>query len=76
MNVSTLPALTPDSRRAERVRARCRARLEGGRRRSRKLATLVNVGRHVIPPAFAAALCAAYVVELVSTALRTLSRAI
>ena len=76
MNISTLPALIPDSERAERVRARCHARLERGRRRSRKQAALANVARRVIPPAFAAALCAAYVVELVSTALRTFSRAI
>lgn len=75
MNISTLPALIPDSGRSGRVRARCRARLERGRRRSRKLAALANAGRHVIPPAFAAALCAAYLVDLVRTALRTLSGA-
>ena len=74
--ISTLPALIPDSRRAECVRARCRTRLERGRRRSRKLAAVARVGHYVIPPAFAAALGFAYVVELVSTALRALSRAI
>ena len=75
MNISTLTALTPDAHRAERVRARCRARLERGHRRSRRLAAFVHVGRRVIPPVFAAVLYAAYLADLVHTALRTLSRA-
>ena len=75
MNISTLPMLIPDPRRAERVRARCRIRLERGRRRSRKLAAIADVGRRIIPPALAAILYAAYLADLVQTALRTLSRA-
>ena len=75
MKTSTLPVLVADTARAERVRARCRARLERGRRRSRKLAALADVGRRIIPPALAAILYAAYLADLVHTALRTLSRA-
>ena len=75
MNISTLPVLVPDPRRAERVRARCRTRLDRGRRRSRKLAALADVGGLIIPPALAAILYAAYLADLVQTALRTLSRA-
>jgi hypothetical protein len=74
--MSTLPPLTPDAARARRVRSRCLARFERDRRRSARLATTAAFGRRVVAPAVAAALCAAYALALVDTALRTLSRMI
>jgi len=74
--VSTLPLLTPDATRARRVRSRCLARFERDRRRSERLTALAGFGRHVVAPVFAAALCTAYALALVDTALRTLSRMI
>ena len=69
--VCALPTLVSDAGRAERVRARCRARLDGDRRRSRRLAAISRFGRHLVMPALAAGLFALYAMDLVSITLRT-----
>ena len=69
--VCALPTLSPDARRAERVRAMCRTRLEHDRRRSRRLAVISRLGRHLVVPALTAALFALYAADLVSITLRT-----
>ena len=66
-----LPTLVSDAGRAERVRARCRARLEADRRRSRRLAAMTRFGRHLVVPALAAGLFALYATDLVSITVRT-----
>jgi hypothetical protein len=71
--VCALPALSADTRRAERVRALCRTRLEHNRRRSRRLAAISLFGRHLVVPALAAGLFALYATDLVSITLRTFS---
>lgn len=68
-----LPPLVPGSARAERVRALCRARLERGRRRSKRLAEISRFGRHFVVPALAAGLFALYAADLVSITVRTFS---
>ena len=65
-----LPPLTPAADRAERVRALCRARLERDRRRSRRLASLSRLGRHVVAPAIVAGLLLVYAMDLLSVTLR------
>jgi hypothetical protein len=67
-----LPLLTPDSTRSDQVRANCRRRFERTRRRSDRLAAAAHVGRRIVTPV-AALLGAAYIVNLVGIALRTLS---
>lgn len=69
--VCALPTLVPEAGRAERVRARCRARLECDRRRSRRRAAISLFARHRIVPALAAGLFALYATDLVSITLRT-----
>jgi len=66
--VATLPPLAPA---AERVRALCRARLERDRRRSRRLASISRLGRHIVAPAIIAGLFLVYAVDLLSITLRT-----
>ena len=68
--VATLPPLAPAAARAERVRALCRARLERDRRRSRRLASISRLGRHVVAPAIIAGLFLVYAVDLLSITLR------
>ena len=68
---AALPTLVSEADRAERVRARCCARLEGDRRRSRRLAAISLFGRHLVAPALAAGLLALYAVDLVSITVRT-----
>jgi hypothetical protein len=68
--VATLPPLAPAAARVERVRALCRARLERDRRRSRRLASMSRLGRHVVAPAIIAGLFLAYAADLLSTTLR------
>ena len=67
-----LPLLTPDATRSGQVRVNCRRRLERARRRSERLAAAAHIGRRVVTPV-AALLGAAYIVNLVGIALRTLS---
>lgn len=69
--VATLAPLAPAAARAERVRALCRARLERDRRRSRRLASISRLGRHVVAPAIIAGLFLVYAVDLLSITLRT-----
>lgn len=71
--ISVLPVLVSEPGRAERVRALCRAKLERDRRRSRRLAAISLVGRHLVVPALAAGLFALYLTDLVSITLRTFS---
>ena len=65
-----LAPLAPAAVRAEQVRARCRARLERDRRRSRRLASISRFGRHVVAPAIVAGLLLVYAVDLLSITLR------
>ena len=67
--VATLPPLAPAAARAERVRALCRARLERDRRRSRRLASISRLGRHVVAPAIIAGLFLVYAADLLSRTL-------
>jgi hypothetical protein len=69
--MDALPTLMSDAGRAARVRAQCRAKLERDRRRSRRLAAISLVGRHLVAPALAAGLFALYATDLVSITLRT-----
>ena len=66
----SLPPLAPAAARTERVRARCLARLERDRRRSRLIASLSRLGRHVVAPAILAGLFAVYAADLLSITLR------
>ena len=66
----SLPPLAPAATRTERVRARCLARLERDRRRSRRIASLSRLGRHVVAPAILAGLFAVYAADLLSITLR------
>jgi len=68
--VATLAPLAPAAARAERVRALCRARLERDRRRSRRLASISRLGRHIVAPAIIAGLFLVYAVDLLSITLR------
>ena len=68
--VRALPTLVSDAGRAERVRARCRARLDCDRRRSRRLAAISLFGRHLVVPALAG-LFSLYAMDLLSITLRT-----
>ena len=68
--VATLPPLAPAAARAERIRALCRARLERDRRRSRRLAAISRLGRHVVVPALSAGLFVLYAADLLSITLR------
>jgi hypothetical protein len=69
--VCDLPTLSCDARRAERVRAMCRTKLEHERRRSRRLAVISQFGRHLVVPALTAGLFALYAADLVSITVRT-----
>jgi hypothetical protein len=71
--VCSLPTLVSRTGRARRVRARCVAKLERDRRRSRRLAAIAVFGRHLVVPALAAGLFALYAKDLVSITLRTFS---
>ena len=68
--VTTLPPLPPAAARDERVRALCRRRLERDRRRSRRLASISRLGRHVVAPAIIAGLFLVYAADLLSSTLR------
>jgi hypothetical protein len=63
-DLRVLPALTPDPARAERVRARCRARLERARPADRAVD-----GRR-LAPVLVGCLCGVYIVGLIGLALR------
>jgi hypothetical protein len=69
MSLPLMP-LAPPAGRAEQVRARCRARLERDRQRSRRLASISHFGRHVVAPAIVAGLFLVYAVDLLSITLR------
>jgi hypothetical protein len=67
----SLPPLAPAAGRTDRVRALCRARLDRDRRRSRRLAAVANLGRHVVAPAILAGLLLVYAADLLTIALRS-----
>jgi hypothetical protein len=67
----SLPPLAPAAARTDRVRALCRARLERDRRRSRRLASIAQLGRHVVAPAILAGLFLVYAADLLTIALRS-----
>ena len=71
MTPPSLMPLAPTAARTERVRARCLARLERDRRRSRRLASLSRLGRHVVAPAIIAGLFLVYAADLLTIALRS-----
>ena len=68
-----LSPLTPRLARAERVRARCCARLDRDRRRSRRLSAISRFARHVVAPAILAGLFAFYAADVIRITLRTLT---
>ena len=68
--LTNLRPLQPDAHNAQRVRARCLARLEQNHRRSRQWATMARVTRESAAPLLAAGLCVFYVAELVEFAAR------
>jgi hypothetical protein len=61
--------LAPDPDRAERVRARCRARLGRNRQRSARLAVMTGRAWRLLAPAIVGGFCVLYVVALVATTL-------
>lgn len=65
-----LRALQPDVRNAQRVRARCRTRLERDNRRSQHWTTATRVIRESATSLLAAGLCMFYAAELVKIAAR------
>jgi hypothetical protein len=65
-----LTALTPDPRRAERVRARCRTQLEQSRRRETRTRQIAEFTWRVLAPAAVGVFCVFYVAVLVATTLR------
>jgi hypothetical protein len=67
--LALLPPLSPDSTRAERVRARCRAQLARNRR-SERPATIVGFAQCILAPVVVGSLCVLYIARLVGTALR------
>jgi hypothetical protein len=68
--VSRLRPLEPDSARAERVRTRCRARLNRSRRRSERVARITGLAVRVLAPMVVGSLGAMYIAALVGTTLR------
>jgi hypothetical protein len=65
-----LTALAPDPDRAERVRVRCRARLERGTRRAARAALIHGFAYRVLAPSVLGAFCVLYILALVATTLR------
>jgi hypothetical protein len=71
--LGALPSPQPDLERAARVRARCCAQLARGKRRSERLAATRRFAHHVVAPVIVAALCAAYLADMIGIAIRTLT---
>jgi hypothetical protein len=69
-NLSRLPRLEPDRARAERVRARCHARLTRGRRRSERVARITGFAVRILVPMVVGSVGVLYTAALVGTALR------
>jgi hypothetical protein len=66
-----VPPLAPAAARTERVLALCLAGLERDRRRSRRLASIAHLGRHVVAPAILGGLFLVYATDLLTIALRS-----
>jgi hypothetical protein len=71
--LAPLRPLEPDPLRADRVRARCRARLASRERRSTRREVSAGIGRRVLTRAVVFGLGALYVASLVGTALEFLN---
>jgi hypothetical protein len=65
-----LQSLAPDPRRAERVRARCCARLSRSRQRTTRTAVTNGFARRVLAAVVVGGFCVLYVASLVTTTLR------
>lgn len=65
-----LQSLAADPRRAERVRARCRARLSRSRQSTTRTAETNGFARRVLAAVVVGGLCILYVASLVTTTLR------
>lgn len=68
--LTRLTALAPDPERAERVRVRCRARLERGTRRAARASLISGFAYRVLAPSVLGAFCVLYIVAVVATTLR------
>ena len=69
-SVDALLCLTPDPGRAERVRVRCRARLDRTRRRTACTAVTAGLAWRLLAPVVVGGFCVLYVVAFVATTLR------
>ena len=69
-DLARLQPLAPDPSHAERVRARCHARLERKQLRSERAALATSYARRILAPAVVGGVCVLYVAALVSTVLR------
>ena len=67
-SLTRLRRVSPDPARAERVRARCRARLFAPRRLKRT--AVAEFARCIVPPVVVGSWCALYIAGLVVLALR------
>ena len=67
--LTRLVRLTPDADRTARVRARCRAQLEGRRRRTERAAETTAVMWRLFGPLVVGGVCVLYVIALVTTTL-------
>jgi len=67
MNLTRLTALEPDPDRAERVRARCRAQLDRGRRRKAQISGISEFSWQVLGPAVLGAFSVLYATALTVT---------
>lgn len=65
-----LAVLSPDTNRAERVRAECRTRFERSRRRERHFAVTRGFVWSVLGPAVLGGFCVFYTTALIATTLR------
>ena len=68
--VDRLRCLAPDPHRAERVRVRCRTRLERSRRGVVSTDARTGRARRLLAPVLIGGVCAFYLVALVATALQ------
>ena len=64
--LTQLPPLAPDHGRAERVRIRCRARLDRSRQYQRRANAVTGFGRRAVAVIAFVAFCVLYVAELVT----------
>lgn len=68
-SLAGLQRLAPDADRAERVRARCRARLERRQQRPARATAMTGGAWGLLAPAVVAVFCVVYVITLMATTL-------